>query len=82
MCYFARDNLKEKDMTQEVIAAIVLCIIGVCLVFISPKRIWSVTDKWKTRGGEGPSKAFIIITNVLGIIMILAGCGLLLFGSA
>lgn len=67
-------------MTQEMIAGIVLCVMGAGLAFVPPVRIWSVTDKWKTRGGEGPSRAFIVVTCLLGIIMILAGCGLLIFG--
>lgn len=41
------------------IAGIVLCLMGACLAFVPPIRIWSVTDKWKTRGGEGPSRAYI-----------------------
>ncbi len=67
-------------MTHEMIAGIVLCVMGACLVFLSPVKIWSVTDKWKTRGGEGPSRAFRIVTGLLGIIMIVAGCGLLILG--
>ena len=67
-------------MTQEIIAGIVLCVMGACLVFISPGKIWSVTDKWKTKGGKGPSRAFIVVTCLLGIVLILTGCGLLIFG--
>ena len=74
------DNQTSNNMTHEMIAGIVLCVMGACLVFISPVKIWSVTDKWKTRGGEGPSRAFRIVTCLLGIIMIVAGCGLLIFG--
>ncbi len=65
-------------MNQEIFAGIVLCLIGLCLMFVSPYRIWQVTDKWKTVGGEGPSMSFVIITRILGLLFMVAGCYLLL----
>ena len=64
-------------MNQEIIAGIILCVIGFCLLFVSPNKIWSVTDKWKTVGGERPSKSFVVITRVLGLVFIVVGVGLL-----
>ncbi len=67
-------------MNQEVFAGIIMCLIGICLLIVSPYKIWSITDKWKTIGGKGPSKSFIITTRVLGFIFAVAGGYLLIFG--
>ena len=68
-------------MKQEVIPAIVMCVMGAGLLFVPANRVWSVTEKWKTIGGKGPSKSFVIITRVLGLVFVAAGLGLLVFGS-
>jgi len=65
-------------MNQEVIAAIVMCVIGVGLLFVPANKVWSVTEKWKTTGGKGPSKSFVVITRLLGIVFLGAGIGLLI----
>ncbi len=67
-------------MNQEVFAGIMMCLIGICLLFVSPRKIWSITDKWKTIGGERPSKSFIIITKTLGLLFAVAGGYLLVLG--
>ena len=68
-------------MKQEVIPAIVMCIMGAGLLFVPANKVWSVTEKWKTIDGKGPSKSFVIITRVLGLVFVAAGLGLLVFGS-
>ena len=68
-------------MKQEVIAAIVLCVMGAGLLFVPANKVWSVTEKWKTIGGKGPSKSFVIITRILGLIFVAAGLGLLVYGN-
>ena len=55
-------------MKQEVIAAIVMCVMGASLLFVPAYKIWSVTEKWKTINGKGPSKSYVIIMRVIGII--------------
>ncbi len=65
-------------MNQELLAGIVMCLIGACLSFVSPVKIWTITDKWKTVGGERPSNSFIVITKVLGFAFVVAGACLLL----
>jgi hypothetical protein len=65
-------------MKQEVIPAIVMCVMGASLLFVPANKIWSVTEKWKTIGGKGPSKSFVVITRVLGLVFVTAGLGLLL----
>ena len=66
--------------TQEVIPGIVLCVMGFCLLFVSVDKIWTVAEKWKTIGGERPSKSYVAITRVLGIVFIIAGGYLLVSG--
>ena len=68
-------------MKQEVIAAIVLCVMGAGLLFVPANKVWSVTEKWKTIDGKGPSKSFVIITRVLGLAFVAAGLGLIVYGN-
>ena len=68
-------------MKQEVIPAIVMCVMGAGLLFVPANKIWSVTEKWKTIGGKGPSKSFVVITRVLGLVFVAAGLELLIYGN-
>ena len=68
-------------MKQDVIAAIVMCVMGAGLLFVPANKVWSVTEKWKTIGGKGPSKSFVVITQVLGLVFVAAGLGLLIYGN-
>ncbi len=68
-------------MKQEVIPAIVMCVMGAGLLFVPANKVWSVTEKWKTIGGKGPSKSFVVITRVLGLVFVAAGLGLLIYGN-
>jgi uncharacterized membrane protein len=63
--------------TQEVIPGIVMCVMGFCLLFVSVDKIWTVAEKWKTIGGERPSKSYVIITRTLEIVFLVVGVGLL-----
>jgi len=53
---------------------------GFCLLFVSVDKIWTVAEKWKTIGGERPSKSYVAITRALGIVFIIAGGYLLVSG--
>jgi len=64
-------------MIQEVIPGIVMCVMGFFLLFVSADKIWTVAEKWKTIGGERPSKSYVVITRVLGIVFMIVGGGLL-----
>ena len=66
-------------MKQEVIPAIVMCVMGAVLLFAPANKVWSVTEKWKTIGGKGPSKSFVVITRVLGLVFMAADLGLLVY---
>ena len=46
-------------MKQELIGGLVLCLIGLGLLFVSPFRLWTITEKWKTEGGEQPSRKYV-----------------------
>ncbi|MBR2824335.1 MAG: hypothetical protein IKE24_11700 [Clostridia bacterium] len=39
-------------MRQEAVAGIVLCVMGLAMLFISPNAWWTVAEKWKTEGGD------------------------------
>ena len=43
---------------QDIIPGIVMCVLGFCLLFVSTDKIWTVAEKWKTIGGERPSKIY------------------------
>ncbi len=60
-------------MKQELIGGLVLCLIGLGLLFVSPHRLWTLTEKWKTQGGERPSKEYTILIRVLGAVFAVAG---------
>jgi len=63
-------------MAQEVIPGIILCVMGFCLLFVPVERIWTIAEKWKTIGGERPSKSYVFITRALGIVFVAVGAGL------
>ena len=63
-------------MKQELIGGLVLCLIGLGLLFVSPVTLWTLTEKWKTEGGEQPSKKYVVLIRVLGAVFTAAGCAL------
>ena len=67
-------------MKQEMIGGLILCLIGLGLLFISPFRLWTLTEKWKTEGGEQPSKKYVVLIRSLGIVFAIAGGALAISG--
>ncbi len=67
-------------MKQELIGGLVLCLIGLGLLFIPPFRLWTLTEKWKTQGGEGPTKEYTILIRILGAVFAVTGCALAVSG--
>ena len=67
-------------MKQELIGGLVLCLIGLGLLFVSPFRLWTITEKWKTEGGEQPSKKYVLLIRILGAVFAAAGCALAVSG--
>ena len=67
-------------MKQELIGGLVLCLIGLGLLFISPFRLWTLTERWKTQGGERPTKEYSILIRILGAVFAVTGCALAVSG--
>ena len=67
-------------MKQEILAGIVLCAIGACLLLVPSGTLWRVTEKWKTQNGNGPSKSYTVLMKVLGAVFGGTGAGLLIYG--
>ena len=60
-------------MKQELIGGLVLCLIGLGLFFVSPVTLWTLTEKWKTQGGERPTKEYAMLIRALGTVFAIAG---------
>lgn len=58
-------------MKQELVAGIILGMIGLSLVIVPPADLWAVTEKWKTKDGSRPSKGYAVLIRVLGVIFAL-----------
>ena len=67
-------------MKQELIGGLVLCMIGLGLLFVSPIKLWTITEKWKTEGGEQPAKKYVVLIRVLGAVFAAAGGALAVSG--
>ncbi len=67
-------------MKQEVIGGILLSVIGLSLLFVPPNVLWTITEKWKTKGGGEPSRNYAILMRILGIVFAGAGGALLVCG--
>ena len=60
-------------MKQELVAGIILGVIGLSLVAVPPAKWWAVTEKWKTKYGSQPSKVYAVLMRVLGAVFALVG---------
>ena len=65
-------------MKQEVIAGIVLCAMGLAMLLLKSDAWWKAAEKWKTKGGSGPSGSYTVLLRVLGVVFIGAGAALAL----
>ena len=52
-------------MSQEQIAGIILCIIGIVLT-IKPTLVWKITESWKTEKSNAPSDRYRRVLRVVG----------------
>ena len=52
-------------MSQEQIAGIILCIIGLALA-AKPTWIWKITESWKAKGSDAPSERYMRILRIVG----------------
>ncbi len=60
-------------MKQELIGGLVLCLIGLGLLFVSPVTLLTLTEKWKTQGGERPTREYTILIRLIGTFFAIAG---------
>ena len=60
-------------MKQELVAGILLGVIGLSLVLVPPATLWNITEKWKTKDGSQPSNRYVVVMRILGIGFALAG---------
>ena len=67
-------------MKQELIGGLVLCLIGLGLVFVPPVTLWTLTEKWKTEGGKRPSTKYVVLIRILGAVFAVAGGALAVSG--
>ena len=67
-------------MKQEIIAGIILGVMGLCMLLMPPKKLWKIMEKWKTKGDGQPSDKYIVIMRILGIVFAAVGGGLLIWG--
>ena len=67
-------------MKQELIGGLVLCLIGLGMLFVPPVTLWTFTEKRKTEEGEQLSKKYAVLIRVLGAIFAVTGCALAISG--
>ena len=67
-------------MKQEIIAGIILGVMGLSMLLLPPKTLWKITEKWKTKGAGQPSGKYIVIMRILGVVFAAVGGGLLIWG--
>ncbi len=67
-------------MKQELIAGIVIGLIGLSLLLIPTGTLWTLTEKWKTREGGQPSKGYAVIMRALGSVFSAVGIILIVYG--
>ena len=68
-------------MKPELIGGLVLCAMGLGLFLVPPDWLWTLTEKWKTKDGTGPSKSYGILLKALGVLFAAAGCALAIWGG-
>ena len=51
-------------MSQEQIAGIILCIIGLVLS-VRPTLVWKLTESWKTEGSNAPSDRYMRVLRII-----------------
>ena len=52
-------------MSQEQIAGIILCVIGLVLS-AKPTLVWKITESWKTEKSNAPSDRYRRVLRVVG----------------
>ena len=67
-------------MKQEIIAGIILGVMGLSMLLLPPQMLWKITEKWKTKEAGQPSDQYIVIMRFLGVVFSVVSVGLLIWG--
>lgn len=67
-------------MKQELIAGLILFLIGLGLLLLPAGKLWALTEKWKSKGEGGPSRTYTVVMRVLGAVFSAAGLGVFISG--
>jgi len=67
-------------MKQELIAGIVIGLIGLCLLLTPADTLWTLTEKWKSKDGGEPSKSYAVLMRILGAVFTLTGAAMIVYG--
>ena len=67
-------------MNQELMAGIVICLIGLCLLLVQISKLWAITEKWKSKDDGLPSKSYAILMRILGAAFTTLGAALIICG--
>ena len=67
-------------MKQELIAGIVIGLIGLCLFLTPADTLWTLTEKWESKDGGEPSKSYAVLMRILGAVFTLTGTAMIVYG--
>jgi hypothetical protein len=67
-------------MKQELIAGIVIGVIGLSLLLVPAGKLWAFTERWKTKEGGQPSQSYAILMRVFRAVFSMAGAALIVCG--
>lgn len=56
----------------NIIICVFLVIVGI-VVSAAPEKVYDTMERWKSSGDAEPSKQFIILTRLYGVILIVTG---------
>lgn len=73
----SRSSKEEMNMKQEMLAGIVIGIIGL-LLCLFPSQVWKLTEAWKTRQSGTQSDKYSLVLRIVGGVFFCLGVLLML----
>ena len=67
-------------MKQELIAGIVIGVIGLSPLLVPAGKLWAFKEKLKTKDGGQPSQSYTILMRVFRAVFSMAGAALFVCG--
>ena len=67
-------------MKQELMAGIVIGLIGLCLLLVPMGRLWAFTEQWKSKEAGASSRGYTLLMRILGGVFAAAGAALIVYG--